>query len=95
MEQRFAGQTVVVTGASGNIGEGIIRRFAAEGANVVLTGRNKDKLEALAGTLDPDRTAVVPAYVTREADELAELDACSRRAAGRVSPPARSRPRNS
>ncbi len=37
MEQRFAGQTVIVTGASGNIGEGIVRRFAAEGANVVLT----------------------------------------------------------
>ena len=79
MEQRFAGQTVIVTGASGNIGEGIIRRFAAEGANVVLTGRNKDKLEALAGTLDPDRTAVVPADVTREADVQALADEAAAR----------------
>jgi len=37
MEQRFTGKTVIVTGASGNIGQGIVRRFAAEGANVVLT----------------------------------------------------------
>ncbi len=40
----------------------------------MLTGRNKVKLEALAGTLDPDRTAVVPADVTREADVQALAD---------------------
>jgi meso-butanediol dehydrogenase/(S,S)-butanediol dehydrogenase/diacetyl reductase len=82
MEQRFAGQAVIVTGASGNIGAGIIRRFAAEGANVVLTGRNKDKLEALAGTLNPDRTAVVPADVTREADVQALADEAAARFGG-------------
>lgn len=68
MEQRFTGKTVIVTGASGNIGQGIARRFAAEGANVVLTSRSKDKLETLAAELDPQRTAVVAADVTREAD---------------------------
>jgi meso-butanediol dehydrogenase/(S,S)-butanediol dehydrogenase/diacetyl reductase len=82
MEQRFAGQTVIVTGASGNIGEGIIRRFAAEGANVVVTGRDKGKLETLAGTLDPDRTAVLPADVTREADVRALADAAAARFGG-------------
>ena len=32
----FAGRTVVVTGASGGIGAGIVRRFAEAGANVVM-----------------------------------------------------------
>jgi NAD(P)-dependent dehydrogenase (short-subunit alcohol dehydrogenase family) len=66
----------------GNIGEGITRRFAAEGANVVLTGRNKDKLEALAGTLNPDRAAVIPADVTREADVQALADEAAARFGG-------------
>jgi meso-butanediol dehydrogenase/(S,S)-butanediol dehydrogenase/diacetyl reductase len=36
MKQRFDGKTVVVTGASSGIGVGIARRFAQEGANVLL-----------------------------------------------------------
>lgn len=82
MEQRFAGQTVIVTGAGGNIGAGITRRFAAEGANVVLTGRNKDKLAALAGTLDRDRAAVIPADVTREAEMRALAEGAAARFGG-------------
>lgn len=46
MEKRFVGATVVVSGAAKGIGEGIAQRFAAEGANVVLT----DLLPAVADT---------------------------------------------
>ncbi|SIR69458.1 NAD(P)-dependent dehydrogenase, short-chain alcohol dehydrogenase family [Haladaptatus litoreus] len=38
---RFDGQTAVVTGSTRGIGDGVARRFAAEGANVVVTGRTR------------------------------------------------------
>ena len=38
---RYADKTVIVTGGSRGIGEGIIRVFHREGANVVLCGLEK------------------------------------------------------
>jgi NAD(P)-dependent dehydrogenase (short-subunit alcohol dehydrogenase family) len=35
-EFRFAGQTVIVTGGNGGIGQGIVRAFSERGANVVI-----------------------------------------------------------
>ncbi len=40
-------QTALVTGASRGIGEAIARALAAEGAQVAITGRSKQELEAL------------------------------------------------
>ena len=62
---RFAGKTVIVTGAGSGIGEGCARRFAAEGANVVLVGRTREKLDRVAADLDPARTLVTAADVSR------------------------------
>ena len=42
--QRFTDRTIIVTGSSSGIGEGIARRFAEEGANVVLNARSRDDL---------------------------------------------------
>ncbi|WP_336036487.1 SDR family oxidoreductase [Halobacterium yunchengense] len=42
------GTTVAVTGASGGIGEAVARAFAAEGATVVVGGRDRDAVDALA-----------------------------------------------
>ena len=44
--KRFEGVVVLVTGATGSIGAAISRRFATEGATVVLTGRSEEKLRA-------------------------------------------------
>lgn len=41
---RFKGKTVIITGASGGLGHGVAVRLAKEGANLVLVGRNMDKL---------------------------------------------------
>jgi short-subunit dehydrogenase len=44
--------TVLITGATGGIGQAIARAFAARGANLLLTGRRTDVLAALAVELD-------------------------------------------
>jgi NAD(P)-dependent dehydrogenase (short-subunit alcohol dehydrogenase family) len=48
LEPELAGQTVVVIGGSAGIGLETARRVRAEGAQVVLTGRNRDRLEQAA-----------------------------------------------
>jgi NAD(P)-dependent dehydrogenase (short-subunit alcohol dehydrogenase family) len=45
---RLAGQTVVVIGGSSGIGLAAARQARAEGADVVLTGRDPDRLQAAA-----------------------------------------------
>ncbi|WP_330633043.1 SDR family NAD(P)-dependent oxidoreductase [Halocatena halophila] len=45
---RFGGKTVLVTGSTRGIGEGIARRFADEDANVVVTGRSSADGQAVA-----------------------------------------------
>jgi len=50
-EPELAGQTVVLIGGSAGIGLETARRARAEGANVVLTGRNADRLERAAAEL--------------------------------------------
>ncbi|SAL03710.1 3-oxoacyl-[acyl-carrier-protein] reductase [Caballeronia fortuita] len=55
---RFQSKVIIVTGAGSGIGEGAARRFAAEGASVVLAGRTREKLDRVARDLDDARTLV-------------------------------------
>jgi 3-oxoacyl-[acyl-carrier protein] reductase len=47
----LSGRSALVTGASGGIGEAIARQLHAQGATVVLAGRRRDTLAALAEAL--------------------------------------------
>ena len=60
-EPALAGQTVVLIGGSAGIGFETARRARAEGADVVLTGRNTDRLEQAALEVGADRIAVFDA----------------------------------
>ena len=51
-EPQLLGQTVVVIGGSSGIGLETARRARAEGADVVLTGRNPERLQQAAQELD-------------------------------------------
>ena len=44
-------KTVLITGASSGIGEGCARKFASQGARLILNSRSADKLEAIAEEL--------------------------------------------
>lgn len=41
------GKTILITGATAGFGEATARRFAAEGWRVIITGRRRDRLDAL------------------------------------------------
>ncbi len=59
---RLKGKTVIITGGSSGIGKACALRFAREGANVVVVGRNKDNLVVSADELrlfNPNVLAVV------------------------------------
>jgi 3-oxoacyl-[acyl-carrier protein] reductase len=69
----LTGKTALVTGTTGGIGEAIAKTLHAAGATIGISGRNEEKLAALAQTLG-DRVHVLPADLSTGAgaDALAE-----------------------
>lgn len=65
----FQNKIAVVTGASSGIGLGIAQELAALGATVIITGRDKNKLESALSTLGPDAS-----QFQVDVSSLSELD---------------------
>ena len=66
----LAGKVVVVTGASMGIGEAIAKKFAGEGASVVLLSRDTSRSEAARTRIGyPDRTVALSCDV-RNSEEI-------------------------
>ncbi|MBO5553426.1 MAG: SDR family oxidoreductase [Paludibacteraceae bacterium] len=66
------GKTVLVTGASSGIGRAIAIACAESGANVILTGRNRSRLEeTLLMMRGEEKHRIIPADLTDEAQRQA------------------------
>ena len=61
MGSELLGQTVVIIGGSAGIGLETARRARGEGANVILTGRNSERLESAASEVGALSTAAFDA----------------------------------
>jgi NAD(P)-dependent dehydrogenase (short-subunit alcohol dehydrogenase family) len=55
---RLQGKSIIVTGSTTGIGEAMARRFVAEGANVLVHGRDRERGENLATELGRSRVAL-------------------------------------
>lgn len=51
MSGQFSGKTVMITGAAGAVGSAVVRKFAGEGANLVLVDLHREGAEKLAQDL--------------------------------------------
>ena len=65
------GTVAIVTGAGSGIGAATARRFAADGATVVLTGRTKEKLDDVVAGADPAVADRMHVQVADSSDEEA------------------------
>ena len=75
---RLANKTALITGGNSGIGLATARRFVAEGARGVITGRNQATLDAAASELGPNAFAVVA-----DATDIAATDAAIAKGAGK------------
>jgi 3-oxoacyl-[acyl-carrier protein] reductase len=73
----LTGKNALVTGATGGIGGAIARKLHAQGAVVAISGRQVDKLEALAGELK-ERVFVVPCDLANKEQVAGLIDAATK-----------------
>jgi len=74
----LTGKTALITGSTGGIGAAIVRTLHTQGANVILTGRDADKIESLKTELGERAYAFigdladseVPARMIQECEEM-------------------------
>ncbi|MFD0484244.1 SDR family NAD(P)-dependent oxidoreductase [Kineococcus sp. GCM10028916] len=78
MNAALTGKTALVTGGTSGIGLAVVRRFVEEGAHVVVTGRRRAQLDAVAAELGDAVTTV-----QADASDPAQVNALFEAVAGR------------
>ena len=80
---RFAKKVAIVTGGGSGIGLETAKRLYAEGASVVLNGRDEAKLRAAAaGFADPSRIAIFPGDIAKVATSASLVEAAEKQFGG-------------
>ena len=69
---RLKGKTAIVTGATGGIGAATAKRYLEEGANTILVGRSKEKLDDLISNVPFSENALT--HLAEATDESAVID---------------------
>lgn len=75
---KLDGKTAIITGASGGIGAATAKEMLAEGANLVLFSRSKDKLDAVAKDLGDDARVLVHAGDISKEEDVAAVVAAAK-----------------
>src|SRR5260221_538315 len=92
---RLANKTALITGGNSGLGLATAKLFVAEGAKVIITGRNQETLRAGAKELGPNALAVAPgpaqirgaAIATPEAEKAFEARIGRTTPLGRIGEP--------
>ena len=71
----FSGRQVLITGAAGNLGRALAQAFAAQGAHLVLADLQRESLQQVFGTEDPNQVFLSVDLLDRAAvqSRIAEL----------------------
>lgn len=77
--RRFAGQTVVVTGAASGIGRAVASRVAREGGRCIAVDLSAENLDDLVAQLSDHEVTPVAADITTDEGIASIVDACSGR----------------
>ncbi|RAL27099.1 2,4-dienoyl-CoA reductase [Thermoflavimicrobium daqui] len=79
------GKTVIVTGGSNGMGKAIAKRLCQEGANVVISGRNQERLQSAKKEMEtfPGQVLTV-AMDVREVDQVEQMVQKTKEAFGKI-----------
>ncbi len=69
------GKVALITGGGQGIGSAIARRFVADGAKICITGRNRAKLDAIAGSLPSGSVTTCAGDVSKYEDATRMVEA--------------------